>query len=451
MARRSRALGSVGVGRMGWNDDSHRRGPRRRERLQASGSHFTQEDAAEHDPFTPPPPSPPRETAVLPALTLPTRAVPRTGRPRGAAQPRQPGTSSTHVRLPAIAPEDEGQESGKHRRTLANMPAVSAPAAPSRRSRMASFSRVLIPGGNAQRIARRHARHAARKESRLGGWLAQHRILFALATLIIVVVGILGGATEIGHGLGLPLAGRWAMFGGAGPAPTPTPRPAPDFLDAGHYVSVYGFDYPRNIQPLPADERQRLISMLPFALKATAAYDARYHARIEPELLLWWTHTEGIGARITYSNCANYAPRAGTTYFTNIQNCPHASFWQLGYGNQFSVIYVLKDAFRDMHGDPNNARLVQEVGQQVLNYDRSQGTVPTCGGYSCTFPTRTIDQIMAGVRQTTNSLTEDNWWASVLSRDPAINCYMSAHALTFFNHEATQNWVGCYYAEPCWG
>lgn len=241
------------------------------------------------------------------------------------------------------------------------------------------------------------------------------------------------------------------MFGGAGPAPTPTPRPAPDFLDAGHYVSVYGFDYPRNIQPLPADERERLVIMLPFALKAAAAYDARYYARIEPEMLLWWTHSEGIGARINYSNCANYAPRAGTNYFSNIENCPHASFWQLGYGNQFSVIYVLKDAFRDLHGDPNNARLVQQVGQWVLDYDRSQGTVPACGGYSCTFPARTIDQIMAGTRQTTSSVTEDNWWASVLSRDPAINCYMIAHALTFFNHEATRKWVGCYYAEPCWG
>ena len=67
--------------------------------------------------------------------------------------------------------------------------------------------------------------------------------------------------------------------------------------------------------------------MLPFAYKATAAYDRRYRENIEPEMLVWWTHSEGIRGRINYSNCANYAPRAGYNYFSNIQNCPHASFW----------------------------------------------------------------------------------------------------------------------------
>ena len=191
--------------------------------------------------------------------------------------------------------------------------------------------------------------------------------------------------------------------------------------------------------------------MLPYAYSATAAYDHRYGASIEPEMLLWWTHSEGIDGHINYSNCANHAPIAGQNYFTNIQNCPQANFWQLGFGNQFSVIYVLKNAFRDTHGDPNNTKLVQQVGQWVLNYDMSQGTVPKCGGYSCTFPAMTIDQIMSGINETTGVETTDNWWASVLSRDPAINVYMIAHALTFFNHAATRTWIGCYYYEPCWG
>jgi hypothetical protein len=191
-----------------------------------------------------------------------------------------------------------------------------------------------------------------------------------------------------------------------------------------------------------------MIFMLPYAYRATAAYDLRYHNSIEPEMLVWWTHAEGIGARINYSNCAN---EAANSYFVDIGNCDQSNFWQLGYGNQFSVIYVLKNAFTDMYGNPNNAALVQKVGQWVLNFDRQQGTVPACGGYSCTFPRMTIDQIMSGIDETSGVVNADNWWASVLSRDPAINCYMLAQALSFFNHAATLNWVGCYYYEPCWG
>ena len=67
-------------------------------------------------------------------------------------------------------------------------------------------------------------------------------------------------------------------------------------------------------------------------------------------------------------------------------NCDRPDFWQLGYGNQFGNIWVLKEAFTQMHGDPNDPALVQRVGQAVLESDRSRDTVPTCGGYSCTFP-----------------------------------------------------------------
>jgi hypothetical protein len=131
-----------------------------------------------------------------------------------------------------------------------------------------------------------------------------------------------------------------------------------------------------------------------------------------------------------------------------VANCDSPTFWQLGYGNQFARISVLKTAFIDIRGDPNDPRLVQRVGQAVLNWDRRQGTVPRCGGYSCTFPLMTIDQILAGVSLTHE--TPGNWWASVLSRDPAINCYMLARTLVYFNHAETKHWVGCYYAAPCW-
>jgi hypothetical protein len=238
------------------------------------------------------------------------------------------------------------------------------------------------------------------------------------------------------------------------PAPTggPTLPAGVDTTDINHYIQKYGFDPPKNVQPLPNDEQRRLAQMLPYAVAATARYDARYQARVEPEMLLWWTHAEQIGARINYSNCANEAPPAGQSYFSAIMNCDRPDFWQLGYGNQFGNIWVLKEAFTAMHGNPNDPALVQRVGQAVLDYDRSQHTTPVCGGYSCTFPAMTIDQIMADVHwhASDHKETISNWWASVLSRDPGINSYMLALALTSFSHEQTRTWVGCYYQEPCW-
>jgi hypothetical protein len=300
----------------------------------------------------------------------------------------------------------------------------------------------FVPGMVRARIARSFAQ---------ASFVRMHKQLIFLGACVTIVFGTVLGGTSTLQALTTWAHLPWAVHSEAQAAPTPTPPPAPDILDAAHYMAKYGFDLPHAARPIPRDEFGRLTAMLPYAYSATAAYDFRFSASIEPELVVWWTHAEGIGGHINYSNCANHPPRPGTNYFTNIENCAQSSFWQLGYGNQFSVIYMLKTAFRDMHGDPKNAQLVQQVGQWVLDYDRSHGTVPLCGGYSCTFPRLTIDQIMSGIDQATGVVNADNWWAAVLSRDPAINCYMIAHALTFFNHSATRGWVGCYYVEPCWG
>ncbi|HEX6817008.1 MAG TPA: hypothetical protein VF120_01430 [Ktedonobacterales bacterium] len=309
---------------------------------------------------------------------------------------------------------------------------------------------LLVPGKGMSKRASAKLVTKPVASGKAAGYIRAHRPLLVAVTILAVLSATL--VTVSGAGFVGQWSNRaWSALAGAGPAPTATPIPAPDVADAGHYVNKYGFDWPTGAQALPDDERQRMVFMLPYAYRATSAYDNRYHASIEPEMIVWWTHAEGIGARINYSNCANHSPRPGTNYFSNIENCPQANFWQLGYGNQFSVIYVLKNAFTDLYGNTNDPRLVQKVGQWVLDFDAKQGTVPACGGYSCTFPAMTIDQIMSGVDQTTGVVNANNWWASVLSRDPAINCYMIAHALTFFNHEATRNWVGCYYYEPCWG
>ena len=380
-----------------------------------------------------------RGTIVLPMVTLPSL-------------PRIPDVAP----LPADERDwDDGEAGDPWLDTPASVaPALSPIPAPGLPKRKPVQSRVLtvllVPGrGLSKRSAsQRSTRPVA--SGKAAEFMRAHRpLLVALMALVVTsatLVTLSGGGF-----VGQWSTSAWSAISGAGPAPTATPVPAPDVTDAGHYVNKYGFDWPSNAQAIPGDERQRMAFMLPFAYRATSAYDNRYHASIEPEMIVWWTHAEGIGARINYSNCANNPPRPGTNYFSNIENCPQANFWQLGYGNQFSVIYVLKNAFTDLYGNPNDPQLVQKVGQWVLDFDAKQGTVPACGGYSCTFPAMTIDQIMSGVNQATGVVNANNWWASVLSRDPAINCYMIAHALTFFNHEATRNWVGCYYYEPCWG
>jgi len=241
----------------------------------------------------------------------------------------------------------------------------------------------------------------------------------------------------------------WKAFADLAPYSGPVAAAAaPESLDANHYIKKYGFDRPNAPTAIGSEERARLAVMVPAAIKATAAYDARYKKSIEPQLVVFWTHAEGIRGRINYSNCANQNPPGG--YFKVIQNCNQANFWQLGYGNQFSVIYVLKNAFKDLYGDPNDRQTIARVGQAVLDFDRKMGTTPACGGYSCTYPAKTIDEIMEGIDMRTGVVAEGNWWAAVLSRDPLINCYMIAHALTFFNHNATKGWRGCYYQEPCW-
>jgi hypothetical protein len=280
--------------------------------------------------------------------------------------------------------------------------------------------------------------------------IGQRRALTLLAGLtVILLFSIVAGAIGGVRSPAQFSQAAWKAFADLVPYSGPVAAAAaPESLDANHYINKYGFDKPNAPTAIGSDERARLAVMLPAAIKATAAYDARYKKSIEPQLLVFWTHAEGIRGRINYSNCANQVPSGG--YFQVIQNCNRANFWQLGYGNQFSVIYVLKNAYTDLYGDPNDKQAVARVGQAVLDFDRKMGTTPQCGGYSCTFPAKTIDEIMDGIDMRTGVVAEGNWWAAVLSRDPLINCYMIAHALTFFSHNATKTWTGCYYQEPCW-
>ncbi|HEX9057034.1 MAG TPA: hypothetical protein VF818_05825 [Ktedonobacterales bacterium] len=312
---------------------------------------------------------------------------------------------------------------------------------------------TIIPGNPSSSLATSPRIKALSQPTRVRPFA----LLGACASLLValVITGMAGPgelssrisaslwSTGVGeHALPTPIGGYWM------PPVYANVPPPPSYTDARHYVDKYGFDWPAPGGSLWAGEKERMATMMPFAIAATARWDSRHGDKLEPQMLLFWTHAEGISARVSYSNCANESPPPGTTYFTHIANCGDPSFWQLGYGNQFSVIDVLKTAFIDMRGNPDDPQLVQRVGQAVLDWDRKQGTTPACGGYSCTFPAMTIDQIMAGV--SLSHPTTNDWWASVLSRDPAINCYMLADALVWFSHNETRNWIGCYYAEPCW-
>ena len=415
-----------------------------------------------------------RETVVLPLVTLPSLPALRVPR-----RPMHPSDEQDYYPPDFEEPEDEeyleqydDEEYGARpeappstgrglTRRRANTEArplrqyekqptsVGSPKAARRYNRHPHpFEVLFVPGRNLSRRLPPQVRWGVNRAIDQMWIVRRHKTLLAVVALIAVLTTTLVAVSNTTGAWVYINQTAWQALSGEHDPPPPTPPPAPDITSAGHYVAKYGFDWPVNAKSLPSDERARMIFMLPYAYRAAAAYDLRYHNSIEPEMLVWWTHAEGIGARINYSNCAN---EPANSYFTDIGNCDQSGFWQLGYGNQFSVIYVLKNAFTDMYGNPNNAALVQKVGQWVLNFDRQQGTVPACGGYSCTFPKMTIDQIMSGIDETSGVETPDNWWASVLSRDPAINCYMLAQALSFFNHAATLNWVGCYYYEPCWG
>jgi hypothetical protein len=307
---------------------------------------------------------------------------------------------------------------------------------------------VVVPASGGGHLLPLRLRSGFARTGAVLGAVGRRPALLSVVVLVVVMLGVLADVTGAAQEAGQFSASAWRGLAGLMPWSGPAPLDAAlQDYDVQHYMDKYGFFKPGAATAIPGWETQNLVQMAGPNIRATAAYDKRYHQSIEPQLVMFWTHAEGIRGRISYSNCANQ-DQGG--YFTVIQNCDHANFWQLGYGNQFSEIYILKNAFADLYGDPNDRQAVQKVGQGVLDFDRKGGTTPACGGYSCTFPAKTMDEILSGVNLTTGVVAEGNWWASVLSRDPAINCYMIAHALTYFNHEATKRWVGCYYQASCW-
>lgn len=205
-----------------------------------------------------------------------------------------------------------------------------------------------------------------------------------------------------------------------------------NILDMGHYVAKFGFYNPTSTYKISNNTFSALKNMMPYAFTGADKFNQRYRTTVEPELIVWWSYAEGIGGRVTFSNCHD------SVY--SITNCSTPSNWQLGYGIQFSAVKgILVNAFTDTHGNPNDTNLVRSVGQNVLNIDKNNGS--NCG---CSFPSLTVGQIASGISY--GGAVQDNFWASILSRDPAINAYINAEALqiSWFNRQLAWGW-GSYY------
>jgi hypothetical protein len=298
--------------------------------------------------------------------------------------------------------------------------------------------------------ARQHGRTPGKsgKAAKLVAGGARRMSAFGVMGVVLVGMTALaaGGGTamamsQAGSGASAPNTWHWIRPAGGDGQPQ-----ANETTASATYAAQYGF-FAAHVGTIAADELARLAVLVPFARVAASRVNSRYGAHLQPELVLWWTHAEGIRGRINYSNCANEKDQ----YFTHIHNCDHPSFWQLGAaGDQFSYVVYLREAVEDMYGvgASDNTALIQQLGQHVLNFDSETGTTPHCGGYSCAFPSTTVVALMQGV--TTDHQTDANWYASVLMRDPGVGAWMTARALRNFSRDQTRGWVGCYYAASCW-
>lgn len=172
-----------------------------------------------------------------------------------------------------------------------------------------------------------------------------------------------------------PYTGHWTQPAATGDIPA-----ADESTGISAFQSQYGFFAP-HAASIASDEQMRLAVLIPYARVAATRINSRYGAHLQPEMVLWWTHADGIRANVNYSNCANEADQ----YLSHIHNCDKPWFWQLGAAaDQFSYVGYLPLAVDDMYGAgaSENAALVQRLGQQVLDFDQHLGTTPACGGYS---------------------------------------------------------------------
>lgn len=181
---------------------------------------------------------------------------------------------------------------------------------------------------------------------------------------------------------------------------------------------AYGFYNPTKTYTLSQGQLFKLKQAMPFVIKGATYYNKRFHQNINPQIILFWYYAEVYPHDFyTYSNCNDQ------TYA--LINCPNTSSggWQLGFGHQFAALTtLLSPAFTDLYP----TQTPQQIGNNILSHDHTDTN----------FPNYSIDVITKSIGD-----TDMNWWASVLSRDPAISAYVESEALLPVNFNRNVSWV----------
>lgn len=168
------------------------------------------------------------------------------------------------------------------------------------------------------------------------------------------------------------------------------------------FQSKYGFNAPTG-----QSDRDFAKYGSQFATERDLAVKYAPEFGIEPQLVVWWTwaETKAPFDSVHYQNCLNDSD------YPLDQACPATGSgdWQVGYGQQYGQAPNLVDVFTKTHGNPNDAGLVQQVGQNVLSQ----------AGLSMTFPSKTIAELLANP-------SENKYWLFTLQRDQAMSVYITA-------------------------
>jgi murein DD-endopeptidase MepM/ murein hydrolase activator NlpD len=217
------------------------------------------------------------------------------------------------------------------------------------------------------------------------------------------------------------------VFGCASPtAPTPDGKSQPIALnsaqtsvlaevaiarDMAEFQQKYGFPAPNGVGTVDISQYSAN-----FAILRDLAAKYASTIPIEPEMIVWWSLAETAPPydSYSYSNCMDQTREVDL-------NCPDPSSgrWQIGYGQQFAVFSLLKEAYTITHGTDTSAAAVQKIGQAVLQK----------AGISKTFPNYSLDRIIAGL--SSSSMTDMNYWGYTLMRDPALSMWLLGKALSW--------------------
>ncbi len=165
----------------------------------------------------------------------------------------------------------------------------------------------------------------------------------------------------------------------------------------GQFQQKYGFNTPTSPSQVDFDTYAANIATLrDFAVKWAPKFN------LEPEMVVMWSLSETTPPydSWSYSHCHNMGGVIDPGEVCGDNN------WQIGYGQQWSTHDGLDEAFIDIYGADDPAKV-----QQVLQNSASKA------GLSQTAPRLTAASLSTG---------SDRFWSMVLGRDQEISAYMVA-------------------------